>query len=48
MKREREIFEVCVKSEESKALRHVFFAERAAGQLMEPTEYVRAVTGAAP
>ncbi len=33
VKREREIFEVCVKSEESKALRHVFFAERAAGKV---------------
>jgi 3-hydroxyacyl-CoA dehydrogenase len=33
VKREREIFEVCVKSDESKALRHVFFAERAAGKV---------------
>lgn len=33
VKREREIFEACVKSDESKALRHVFFAERAAGKI---------------
>ncbi|MEM7123551.1 MAG: 3-hydroxyacyl-CoA dehydrogenase NAD-binding domain-containing protein [Pseudomonadota bacterium] len=33
VKREREIFEDCVKSDESKALRHVFFAERAAGKI---------------
>ena len=31
--REREIFEVCVASDESKAMRHVFFAERAAGKI---------------
>ena len=31
--REREIFEVCVVSDESKAMRHVFFAERAAGKI---------------
>ncbi len=30
VKHEREIFQECVKSDESKALRHVFFAERAA------------------
>ena len=33
MKREREIFEACVASDESKALRHVFFAERAAAKI---------------
>lgn len=31
--REREIFEVCVTSDESKAMRHVFFAQRAAGKI---------------
>ncbi len=31
--REREIFEDCVVSDESKAMRHVFFAERAAGKI---------------
>ena len=31
--REREIFEVCVASDESKAMRHVFFAQRAAGKI---------------
>ena len=31
--REREIFEACVASDESKAMRHVFFAERAAGKI---------------
>jgi 3-hydroxyacyl-CoA dehydrogenase len=31
--REREIFEACVVSDESKAMRHVFFAERAAGKI---------------
>ena len=31
--REREIFEACVGSDESKALRHVFFAERAARKI---------------
>ena len=31
--RERELFEECVSSDESKALRHVFFAERAAGKI---------------
>ena len=30
---ERRIFEACVRSDESKALRHVFFAERAAGKI---------------
>ena len=30
---ERRIFETCVHSDESKALRHVFFAERAAGKI---------------
>ncbi len=30
---ERRIFEACVSSDESKALRHVFFAERAAGKI---------------
>ena len=30
---ERRIFEACVHSDESKALRHVFFAERAAGKV---------------
>ena len=33
IKREREIFDVCVASDESKGLRHVFFAERAAGKI---------------
>tara|TARA_B100000678_G_C18224482_1_gene508280 strand:+ start:382 stop:2490 length:2109 start_codon:yes stop_codon:yes gene_type:complete len=31
--REREIFEACVTSDESKAMRHVFFAQRAAGKI---------------
>ena len=31
--RERALFEQCVASDESKALRHVFFAERAAGKI---------------
>lgn len=31
--REREIFEVCVASDESRAMRHVFFAERAARKI---------------
>ena len=31
--RERDIFEVCVKSDESRAMRHVFFAERAARKI---------------
>ncbi len=31
--RERAIFETCLASEESRALRHVFFAERAAGKV---------------
>ena len=33
MKREREIFDACVASEESASLRHVFFAERAAAKI---------------
>jgi 3-hydroxyacyl-CoA dehydrogenase len=33
IKREREIFDACVASEESASLRHVFFAERAAGKI---------------
>ena len=33
IRRERAIFEDCMASEESKALRHVFFAERAAGKV---------------
>ncbi|MBT6205204.1 MAG: 3-hydroxyacyl-CoA dehydrogenase [Rhodospirillaceae bacterium] len=33
VKREREIFKECVKSEESVAMRHVFFAERAANKI---------------
>ena len=43
--REREIFEVCVASDESKAMRHVFFAERAAGKIpgikksIEPSQF---------
>ena len=43
--RERKIFEVCVASDESKAMRHVFFAERAAGKIpgvkksIEPSQF---------
>lgn len=33
LKREREIFEACLNSAEGRALRHVFFAERAAGKV---------------
>jgi len=33
VKREREIFDQCVTSDESRALRHVFFAERAAAKV---------------
>ncbi len=33
IKREREIFEACVNSDESRALRHVFFAERASTKI---------------
>jgi 3-hydroxyacyl-CoA dehydrogenase len=33
LKREREIFEACMASDESRALRHVFFAERAIGKV---------------
>ena len=51
--REREIFEACVTSDESKAMRHVFFAQRAAGKIpgvsksIEPRQFGRAgVVGA--
>ena len=46
--RERDIFEVCVKSDESRAMRHVFFAERAArkipgiGKDVKPREIAKA------
>ena len=33
LKRERELFESCMNGDESRALRHVFFAERAIGKL---------------
>ncbi len=33
VKRERELFEACMASDESRALRHVFFAERAVGKV---------------
>ncbi|MGH6718211.1 MAG: 3-hydroxyacyl-CoA dehydrogenase NAD-binding domain-containing protein, partial [Alphaproteobacteria bacterium] len=33
LKRERELFEACMASDESRALRHVFFAERAVGKV---------------